>query len=99
MKIFSRRQHDTSTFEGIVQTILRTWSREDLEYVKSERDNFGLVARAIRNEFDLWNPSHPLTANWHSFPEDRDLRDGIDYSVDHPDQVSAIVLKMVRERL
>ena len=98
MKIFSRHR-GTTTFEGIVQTILDTWRKNDLEYLKEGSDPFGLVGRRIRNDFGLWDPKHPLTANWHSFPADRDLRDGIDYSVDHPDQVSAIVLNMVRERL
>jgi len=50
---------------------------------------------AIRNEFGLWRPDHPLTQHWHEHPEDHDVRDGCDYSNDHPDAVSCEIMRGV----
>lgn len=96
MKIQTR---PLDTVERIVEHILSSWSKSDLKFIAERRDVLGMVGRAIRNEFGLWNPTHPLTARWHSFPDDRDVRDGVDYSLDHPDAVSERILNEVRERL
>lgn len=88
------------TVESIVRHIELSWCSDDLNFVRtSTGDPFGLIARRIRNEFGLWKPEHPLTAAWHSFPNDRDIRDGIDYSLNHPDEVSASILKALRKSL
>jgi len=54
---------------------------------------------AIRNEFGLWQEDHPLTANWFAHPEKHDLRDGVDYSEDHPDAVSMRIMEGVWQKL
>ena len=90
MKIRSRA-HDRTTLDGIVQAIVAEWSPEDLEFVRARRYDFGMIERRIRNEFGLWDPTHPLTAQWHAKPEERDVRDGIDHSVDHPDAISSAI--------
>ena len=51
--------------------------------------------RAIRNEFGLWEPDHPLTKHWHEKEDERDIQDGIDMSVDHPDHVSMLIMEQV----
>lgn len=53
---------------------------------------------SIRNECGLWHTDHPLTANWHSHPESRDLRGGIDCSHDHPDAVSSAIMLYVHRK-
>jgi len=54
---------------------------------------------SIRNECGLWDPDHPLTTHWHKFPEERDMRDGTDYSADHPDSVSMDIMKDVYKKV
>ncbi len=53
--------------------------------------------RDIRNEYGLWH-THPLTARWRS-EGPNDLRDGVDYSIDHPDNVSGQIFERLIERL
>lgn len=48
----------------------------------------GTLGRTIRNEYKLWDTS------WTP-----DIRDGVDYAFDHPDQVSMRVIGEVWERL
>lgn len=55
--------------------------------------------RAIRNDFGLWQPDHPLTKRWHEHPEEHDLRNGVDYSLDHPDSVSMEIMKVVWKKV
>ncbi len=55
--------------------------------------------RAIRNEFGLWQFDHPLTKHWHEFPEEHDMRNGVDYSDDHPDAVSMEIMKVVWKKV
>lgn len=52
------------------------------------------VGRYIRNHYGLWNADHPLTKNWHA-NINRDIRSGIDYSKDHPDHISSLVMEAV----
>jgi hypothetical protein len=67
--------------------------------VKSGERDFGMIGRSIRNEYGLWEPDHPLTQHWHQNPECRNIVDGIDYSEDHPDAVSAEIIRVLREML
>lgn len=57
------------------------------------------TARMIRNVFGLWNEEHPLTAHWHKFPDERNIVEGVDYSVDHPDSVSMRILEAAEKKL
>lgn len=45
------------------------------------------VGRNIRNYFNLWNRPY----------EPDDIRNGIDYSLNHPDAISTRILKRVQE--
>lgn len=87
------------TPEWIADRILEEWDTEDLAFVKSGRADFGMVGRAIRNDYGLWEFDHPLTQHWHMNPEARNIVDGIDHSEDHPDNVSALIFGLVKARL
>jgi hypothetical protein len=54
---------------------------------------------SIRNEFGLWEPDHPLTKHWHECPDDHDIRNGIDFSEDHPDAVSMRIMLAVWKKV
>jgi len=53
--------------------------------------------RSIRNNYGLWH-THPLTERWRKEGAN-DLRDGVDYSIDHPDNVSGQIFARLIERL
>lgn len=60
--------------------------------------------RAIRNEYGFWKDDHPLTANWHKYPENRIMKDHspnlvLDCSPDHPDSVSMEIMKGVWKKI
>lgn len=82
----------------IVHTITRTWSKSDLTFVASGQYDFGMIGRRIRNEFKLWDPANPLTSKWHS-GESRDVQNGIDHSLGHPDNISGEILRLLRDEL
>lgn len=74
---------------------------DDLLYIKEECDGddvFSVINRDIRNQLGLW-ADHPLTQNWRENPDLRDIRNGVDYSVDHPDQVSDNICITVKKLL
>jgi hypothetical protein len=80
--------------------ILNELPQEETDYLKALPENDLPMlhvswGRGIRNGCGLWDPEHPLTTHWHKFPNERDLRDGVDYSVDHPDAVSMSIMKLV----
>lgn len=54
---------------------------------------------SIRNHYELWDPEHLLTTHWHKFPLERDMRDGVDYSADHPDSVSMDIMKEIHRKV
>lgn len=56
------------------------------------------MGRWIRNEYGFWHDS-PLTETWRANVAGRDVREGIDYSEDHPDAVSMRVLRRMQELL
>ena len=58
-----------------------------------------IVMRDFRNQFNLWDPEHPLTKNWHQNEDARDIRAGIDFSADHPDYVSARILEAFEAKI
>lgn len=100
MKIFSRRpDRQAVSIQSIAELIRAEWPQGDLEFVKSGERDFGMIGRSIRNEYGLWESDHPLTQHWHQNPECRNIVDGIDYSEDHPDAVSAEIIRVLREML
>ena len=50
------------------------------------------MCRHIRNQYGLWY-DNPLTRNWRENESSRDMRDGVDYSVDHPDNISLTIFE------
>lgn len=55
------------------------------------------ITRRIRNYYGLWH-NHPLTKRWHD-EGSNDMRNGVDYSTDHPDNLSAVILEQFKQRL
>ena len=101
MTIFSRRStpRDQISINSIAQSILKEWSQEDLDFILFQDHSYGMVERAIRNDYGLWEFDHPLTQHWHQNPDCRNIVDGIDHSEDHPDNVSAEIRATVRSYL
>jgi hypothetical protein len=73
--------------------IVENWFHKDTdenkkEFLETSQDKLvkyhTTLGRSIRNEFKLWD------REWKS-----DVRDGVDYSPDHPDQLSMRVIKEV----
>lgn len=54
--------------------------------------------REIRNRYSLWYES-PLTKNWRENESSRVIIDGIDYSEDHPDNISGKIFDICLERI
>jgi hypothetical protein len=57
-----------------------------------------LFTREIRKRYSLWHES-PLTKNWRDKPESRNIVSGVDYSKDHPDNISSKIFYMCLERI
>lgn len=100
----------TTTIDDIVNDLLFKLDKEDLDFLinppaadtdKSKQLEYiwGRTSfmRSIRNEYGLWH-THPLTQRWRT-DGPNDLRDGVDYSSDHPDNVSAQVFGRLVERV
>jgi hypothetical protein len=90
-------------FEQIVNHLYGTLSEKELDEVvkMSEADMRALhhgFGTWIRNSYGLWNPEHPLTTKWANDESSRDIRDGTDYSKDHPDAVSNDILAALWRR-
>ena len=72
-------------------------------FKKTPRDRLNMyhhdLGMTIRNRFNLWDPSHPLTQHWHLNPECREIVNGIDYSEDHPDAVSMDIVRAIWDQL
>lgn len=83
-------------FEEMVGIVQRWFQRQSdetkKEFVESSKQNLiayhTTLGRSIRNEFKLWE------REW--VP---DIREGVDHSEDHPDQISMKVIEAVWDRL
>ena len=96
MKIKSRQP---TTIDSIARELLLDLSPEDKAFVASRQPDFGCLGRHVRNHYGLWDPDHPLTKNWHSNPAGRTIVDGIDHSIDHPDNVAGAIIERLRAYL
>lgn len=91
-----------NTIDEIAQHFFKTLSAEDVQYIAGDQDGLervwleSSIAREIRNRYGLWNDS-PLTERWRTDKSAHDIRDGVDFSEDHPDAVSAKILKVVAQ--
>lgn len=85
-----------NTFEEMVSLVCNWFERESdkakSEFLNTPKEDLikyhYRLGREIRLEFKLWE------THWKS-----DIRDGVDYSPDHPDQVSMRVIEEVWERM
>jgi hypothetical protein len=84
-------------FEDMVTQVVALLKKDTLKEIKKEFVNtpkdqlvkfHSTLGRTIRNEFKLWE------IEWK--PE---IRNGVDYSPDHPDQLSMRVMEEVWEKL
>jgi hypothetical protein len=84
-------------FDDMVSEVVQLLNKETLKEIKKEFVNtpkdklsvyHGTIGRTIRNEFKLWDTS------W--TPE---IRDGVDYALEHPDQLSLKIMQEVWEKL
>ena len=78
---------------GIVENWLsKTDEKNKKEFLETPKEKLisyhTTLGRSIRNEFKLWD------REWKP-----DVRNGVDYSPDHPDQISMRVIQGVWERL
>ena len=91
--------HSTDAYADKIIDELDESSQQVLRGITDEGDLSLLHhtwGQAIRNEFGLWQPDHPLTWHWHqNGPGARHLVNGIDHSPDHPDAVSMEIMKKV----
>lgn len=101
-----RSKRPPLTEQEMCDDVITKLSDEDIAWVRGERKLHRIesimvelnICRYIRNEYGLWH-SHPLTKRWRDNPNDRDIRDGVDWSEDHPDAVSHRVYELVTEKL
>jgi|SRR5579859_769571 len=89
--------------DEIVADITTKLSAEDKVYIangtlREARSLHHSLGQWIRNTYSLWHLS-PLTLRWRSQPETHDIRDGVDYSQDHPDQVSDKIIEALWYKL
>lgn len=52
----------------------------------------------IRNTYKLWI-DNSLTEKWRTDESSHDIRDGVDYSDDHPDQISDYIIEVLWYKL
>lgn len=52
----------------------------------------------IRNTYGLWK-DNPLTEKWRTDESSHDIRDGCDYSLDHPDQMSNTIIEAIWHKI
>lgn len=91
------------SFDEIVALELSKLTKTDVAVLTSlKRDELTQLhhwyGQALRNEYQLWHTS-PLTKRWREDPSSRDIRQGIDYSDDHPDSVSMKLIEAIWDRL
>jgi hypothetical protein len=102
----------TTTIDDIVDDMMFKVDNEDKKMLlspvppRTSKDDFSGLERIwaetsflrwIRNQYGLWH-THPLTQRWRD-EGPNDLRDGVDYSSDHPDNLSGQIFERFKERL
>lgn len=84
------------TEEEIAQDVFNYLNEEQKKYfMMFYRNNLVALHQSlgvdIRNEYQLWHPDHPFCETG------VDVRDGVDYSHNHPDAYSMRVINIVWE--
>lgn len=90
----------TKTVEEVADHIAQGLSGEDRKYIRDApmgelHHGFGTW---IRNTYRLWH-DHPLTLKWRTDPTSHEIRNGVDYSPDHPDNICGKIIEAVKARL
>lgn len=91
------------TIDDIVGDLISGMSKGDVtSFLEVPRHDLHVfhhsLGRYIRNRYSLWGDS-PLTKSWRDNPNDRDMKDGIDYSDDHPDAISMAIIFRLHDTL
>lgn len=92
-----------STIDGIANDVISKLDEKDqlhiaknsLDDARSMHHSFG---RWIRNTYSLWHDNE-LTKQWRTDSSTRKIVNGVDYSDDHPDKVSDLVIQTVWKKL
>lgn len=84
------------TEKEIAEDVFNDLSEDEKDYLRSKTEGELIIFhhnqnRWIRNHYQLWHPEHPYTQIG------VDVRDGVDYSPNHPDEYSGRVTKIVWE--
>lgn len=96
---------ETITIDQIVDDLMFKITPDDKQLLKSPSTPTNLqehwvrssLQRWIRNHYHLWH-THPLTERWRT-EGPNDMRDGVDYSTDHPDNMSSQIVDVLVSRL
>jgi hypothetical protein len=92
-----------NTVEEIAQDIIKNTPdiKEFLDFKSTDfmhnRALYIEFPRWIRNTYKLWDVRHPLTKAWHDGK--RLLIDGIDCTPEHPDNISAAIMRRIKKQL
>ena len=92
-----------TTIEDIARNAIGRFSREDREWFSTMllddmQHGHHHLGRWIRNTYGLWY-DNPLTEKWRTDKASHDMRDGVDFSADHPDNLSADIIARIWELL
>lgn len=92
-----------NTIEGIANDVITKLHEEDQVYIakKSLEDARSMhhsLGQWIRNTYGLWH-ENSLTERWRTDESSHKLIDGVDYSEDHPDNISDLVIQLVWKKL
>ena len=84
------------TEQQIAHDIFYQLDEDEVEYLRSKTEKELVIFhhdqnRWIRNHYQLWHPDHHYTETG------VDIRDGVDYTYNHPDAYSARVTKIIWE--
>lgn len=88
-----------TTEEEIAKDLISHLSPLDKIALKHDRSAVWSFGRFVRNHYGLWDKDHPLTREWTQNIGERDIRDGIDWSKNHPDNVSGRILALAKRLL
>lgn len=92
-----------NTVKEIADDYVKGMSKEDCEYLATlTREDMGQFHHGfgtyLRNHYELWHTS-PLTEKWRTDESSHDIREGIDYSLDHPDHISMEIIYAIWDKI
>lgn len=81
-----------NTIDEIVDHLMSTVTNAEVYIICNTICDKVSFARYVRNKYDLWHSS-PVTLSWREHPDQRNIVDEVDYSLDHPDNISRIIVE------